>query len=185
MTNLKNRRSLIDHINEKKAKYAVEVGVKYGGFSKFILKNTGIEKLYSIDPWEINEELTAKENPVTVYDICKENLSPYGERSEMIKAYSPQICSKFENEMFDFVYIDGLHDYESVKKDIIGWFPKVKKGGIIAGHDYSNHWPGVILAVDEFVKTIECTLYLTGTENGNVEGIDLDGGEPSWWIIKQ
>jgi len=38
--------------------------------------------------------------------------------------------------VFDFVFIDADHTYESVKKDILAWYPKVKKGGIIAGHNY-------------------------------------------------
>lgn len=49
----------------------------------------------------------------------------------------------------DFVYIDAAHDYESVKADIAAWWPKVKPGGILAGHDYCEAWPGVKKAVDE------------------------------------
>lgn len=54
----------------------------------------------------------------------------------------------FIDEMFDFVFIDAGHDYESVKNDLESWYPKVKKGGIIAGHDI--HAPGVAKAVNEF-----------------------------------
>lgn len=46
------------------------------------------------------------------------------------------------------VYIDAKHDYESVKKDILAWLPKVAKGGYISGHDYVPEW-GVMRAVDE------------------------------------
>jgi hypothetical protein len=42
-----------------------------------------------------------------------------------------------------------MHDYENVKADILAWKPKVKPGGIMAGHDYGPHAPGVIKAVNE------------------------------------
>ena len=41
------------------------------------------------------------------------------------------------------------HTYEAVKRDISAWRKKVKKGGILSGHDYSQNWPGVVMAVNE------------------------------------
>ena len=55
----------------------------------------------------------------------------------------------FPNESLDFVFIDAGHMYEEVKEDISLWLPKVKPGGVISGHDYSNKWPGVAAAVNE------------------------------------
>jgi hypothetical protein len=46
------------------------------------------------------------------------------------------------------VYIDANHTHEEVKKDIQAWLPKIKKGGIISGHDYGG-WEGVTQAVNE------------------------------------
>lgn len=51
----------------------------------------------------------------------------------------------------DFVYIDGLHTYEQVKKDIKNYLPKIKKGGVIGGHDYHPAWSGVVSAVVESI----------------------------------
>ena len=48
------------------------------------------------------------------------------------------------------MFIDASHAYSDVIIDIESWFPVVRPGGIIAGHDYYNRWPGVIKAVDEF-----------------------------------
>lgn len=178
---LKNRRELVHYVNGLSIQNAVEVGVRHGHYSKFILDNTNVNKLYAIDPWEVNAEL---HNPNEAYQNCKNKLDPYGERAQMIKALSPEICSEFEDESIDFVYIDALHDYESVKKDINGWYPKLKKGCIISGHDYAPRWPGVIQAVDEFVKENSLELNLTGVGAENNE-IEEDGGEPSWWFVKQ
>jgi hypothetical protein len=63
------------------------------------------------------------------------------------------------------VYIDASHDYESVKEDIIAWLPKVKKGGIICGDDYTPGWPGVMRAVNEVF-------------NNQVNKI----GHQQWWV---
>jgi predicted O-methyltransferase YrrM len=66
--------------------------------------------------------------------------------------------SLFSDEYFDFIYIDGNHSYDAVKDDLTKWYPKLKKGGLIAGDDYSklaeeklfNYNFGVKRAVDEF-----------------------------------
>ena len=63
---------------------------------------------------------------------------------------SIEASKKYEDNSIDFVFIDANHDYDYVKKDIEAWFPKVKTGGVIAGHDYHKHWKGVVKAVDEF-----------------------------------
>ncbi len=63
--------------------------------------------------------------------------------------------NRYENETIDFCFIDGSHEYEDVKKDILAYLPKVKKGGILAGHDYDRIWQGVINAVDEILGKVE------------------------------
>ncbi len=50
---------------------------------------------------------------------------------------------------FDFVFIDADHGYEAVAADIDAYLPLVRPGGIVAGHDYADNWPGVMRAVDE------------------------------------
>ena len=72
-----------------------------------------------------------------------------------IKSISWEAAVKFNDASVDFVFIDADHEYESVKKDIAAWLPKVKKGGIISGHDYFNPC-GVKQAVDEiFNNSVE------------------------------
>ena len=66
---------------------------------------------------------------------------------ELIKSDSCDAASLFENESVDFVFIDGNHWYDYVKKDIEAWLPKIKKGGMISGHDYQE--AGVSTAVGE------------------------------------
>jgi hypothetical protein len=68
----------------------------------------------------------------------------------------------------DFVFIDASHDYESVMADITAWLPKVRRGGVLAGHDYLlPNFPGVIRAVDEVLGTVR-----------------VDHMRTSWWWEK-
>jgi predicted O-methyltransferase YrrM len=61
----------------------------------------------------------------------------------------------FKDESLDAVFIDADHSYEAVKMDIQNWMPKVRRGGILAGHDYNSAWPGVIRAVNEILPEAE------------------------------
>ncbi len=184
MEQLKDRKQFAKLIDEVGAKVIVEVGVRDGYFSKYLLDNTSVEKLYAVDPWELNSELMS--DPEGIYNICKNNFKPYGERAEMVKGYSPSAAEMFEDESLDFVYIDGAHDYESVKNDIDAWYSKLKKGGILAGHDYHlEDWPGVYNSVNEFVAKNNLELNLTG-----IVGIDFsdpchDGAKQSFWFTKK
>ena len=99
------------------------------------------------------------------YQASLKNLEPIMDKITLIKNDSLNEATKYEDGYFDIVYIDASHDYESVKKDILAWLPKVKEGGIISGDDYVSVWPGVIQAVNE----------IFGNEINIV-------GEQQWWI---
>lgn len=175
-----NRHEFIKFLGSTPIKRGVEVGVRDGGFSAVILTYTNLERLYSVDPWEKNSELN---DPDTAYKSTLNNLGRFGERSRLIKGYSPDVCELFADNVFDFIYIDGLHTYEAVRDDIAGWYPKIKDGGVIAGHDYSaKDWPGVVRAVDEFVTTNDLKLGVTGIDSQNYWTDEL---QSSWFFIKE
>ena len=67
------------------------------------------------------------------------------------KDYSYNIINDLEDKSFDFIYIDGNHEQHEVERDITLCLPKLKKDGVIAGHDYHKNWPGVMEAVDVLV----------------------------------
>jgi hypothetical protein len=68
----------------------------------------------------------------------------------LIKSHSLDIVGTYEDESLSLCFIDGSHEYEDVKADLIAWLPKVKKGGVLAGHDYDNtNHKGVRMAADE------------------------------------
>jgi|ETNvirenome_6_85_1030632.scaffolds.fasta_scaffold08475_2 hypothetical protein len=97
----------------------------------------------------------------------------------VMRGFSYNTHIYFDDRHMDFVYIDGDHSYEAVKQDIADWWPKIKQGGILAGHDYNDTNQGTIDAVNEFAEQNSLNLKITGTapEKG-------DAGAPSWVIIK-
>jgi hypothetical protein len=70
---------------------------------------------------------------------------------QAIRGQSADAATLFPDGYFDMVYLDADHSYESVKADLKAWLPRVRPGGWIAGHDYTDSWNcgGVIRAVNE------------------------------------
>lgn len=174
---LKNRTNFVDLINEKKYRIGAEIGVRHGAYSKYLIENSNLTVLFSIDPWERNPELLDRMEE-TYKNAC-ENLKSV--KSKILRHYSENIVGNFKDESFDFIYIDAQHDYDSVKKDISNWYPKLISGGCLAGHDYHERWFGVKKAVDEFCQQNNLELFLTGIGDRYGEG---DYNFPSWYIFK-
>ncbi|MBP8926767.1 MAG: class I SAM-dependent methyltransferase [Pseudomonadales bacterium] len=147
-----------------------EIGVHLGGFSEQILGHAAPRKLILIDPW-------------LYFPDPEYQQSWYGEsgaqgQAEMDQRYE-KVCTRFEEQIaagrievqrglsqdvlaglpddhLDWIYIDGDHSYEAVKRDLELSFAKVRNGGFIAGDDYQlGKWwkDGVVRAVNEFIGT--------------------------------
>ena len=99
----------------------------------------------------VKKDVMVYGNDIVVEDIKKEFFinTRHFDNIELIEDYSYNVVDNFEDKSIDFIYIDGEHDYESVKKDIELYLPKLKDSGIIGGHDFSTQWPGVRRAVNE------------------------------------
>jgi len=80
------------------------------------------------------------------------NTQDLHDKFELMVGKSAEIAEKIKDGILDFVFIDADHRYEFVKADILAWLPKIKNGGIIAGHDYIPTYSGVMQAADEIFK---------------------------------
>jgi Methyltransferase domain len=139
----------------------VEVGVCRGEFSDVILAQWP-GTLYLVDPWSPLDDYKETYDHEQNYKECTERLSKYQGRAVFVRQTSLDATQFFDDGSLDFVYLDANHEYESVLKDMEAWYPKVKKGGILAGDDYGAmpeqqidfgngiHYFGVKRAVDEF-----------------------------------
>lgn len=147
---------LIDLFKEKRFKVGVEIGTDWGGYARDICNRYPELKLYTIDPWIPYNEGNEAKNAINMIEFeyeARRLLAPYN--CEILKMTSMEAVKKFEDESIDFVFIDGNHEYEYVYEDIIEWTKKVKKGGIVCGHDYKedpSRKYGVIKAVNQYVE---------------------------------
>ncbi len=92
-------------------------------------------------------DIAAKTN---VFSIFMKNIGYSDVDNVSILNMDSESASKLiEGRPFDVFFIDADHRYEYIKRDIGLWLPKVKKGGILCGHDYSTPHPGIIKAVYE------------------------------------
>jgi len=117
-------------------KSMVEVGC-YTGESTVVFANCFKEAtIYAVDIWR--KKLSNVEELFDARVRWHTNI-------EKIKQPSVMASKRFEDSSLDFVYIDGNHSYSSVRQDILKWLPKIKKDGVIGGHDF--HYEGVAGAV--------------------------------------
>lgn len=116
-----------------------EIGVERGLYSEELCKANPDLKLYCVDPWQAYKgyrDHVSQEKLDGFYAEAKERLAPYN--VEFVRKFSSEAVLQFEQEPLDFVYIDGNHRLEHVIFDIKVWSHVVRKGGIIAGHDFKK-----------------------------------------------
>ena len=142
-----------------------EIGVRYGENAEYLLDVLDINRLYLIDPYDAYEEYQEDWNNEMMTEAERIAQMKLGntDAGRFVKKYSDDAIADLPDNL-DFVYIDGNHEYEYVKNDLSNYYPVVKKGGILAGHDYTKSWPGVVEAVNEFTheRGLEVTKDLWG-----------------------
>lgn len=120
-----------------------EVGVYKGELMRVVLRSplaNYLKHYYAIDPWEVHDDhwhgATKKQWDGMYWSVAK--YMPWFPALKVIRMVSTEAARMFPDSSLDFVYIDGDHAYESVRRDIAAWLPKVRNGGLIGGHDYVN-----------------------------------------------
>lgn len=137
-----HRNEMLDLL-DLKDKACAEVGVFNGGFAREILKRNPA-KLYLIDPWVHQADETYPDDSNLsqgkfdqMHASLKSEFAP-DPRVEIIRAFSLQASERIESGSLDFVYIDANHTLEHCLVDIALWYPKVRPGGWICGHDFTS-----------------------------------------------
>ena len=170
------RGDLAKKFAEEKFFMGAEIGVADGRFSEYMCKHIPNLKLLCVDPWAPykgnNRYLGySRRDHRPNEELARERMATYG--AMMFKGFSMDALKEVGDDVLDFVYIDANHDFDYVMEDIVGWGRKVKKGGIISGHDYYafNH-SGVKEAVDAYAYFHKFEVFTT------------DENEPSWFFYK-
>ncbi len=175
-------------------KVGVEVGTERGFYAETLCKANPVMKLYCVDPWIAHSDY--KEHVFTNvmdrnYEITKERMTPYN--CELIRKMSRDALGDFEDESLDFVYLDGNHAFESVVHDVYEWSKKVRKDGIISGHDYvrpktfqgaQNDYQHVVDALDAYTEAYKIRPWFVLGRNAKIPGETRDNAR-SWLFIKK
>lgn len=135
-----DRGDLPEFFKNRGYKVGVEVGVYKGDYTKQ-LASTGM-KVYGIDPWKAygdygNNRSGFQMRQDELYEIAKRTVAQSPGVTLMRKT-SLDALNDFKDGSLDFVYIDGHHGFRYVADDIWEWSKKIRKGGVIAGHDYGR-----------------------------------------------
>lgn len=159
----------------------VEIGVSFGDYSECLLNKTNLKKIYLVDPWLGGEPSLGRndyhgdqETQNKKYDfVCKRFQDK--DRIAIVRKTSVEASKDFPDNYFDFIYIDAIHTYESVKEDMESWYPKLVNGGLFSGHDYSTlrSKAGLVKAVNEFSNKVGTTITLVGRRC------------PTWYFFKK
>ena len=153
---MKSRSQLHTLLKDPKTAIVAEIGCAEGYFSADICR-WGIKKLYMVDNWHKIEGQKGDGNFEN--DWHNKNYNDAMERVagfnvEVLRGISWNMADKIPDNSLDLVYIDCCHMYECVVEDLKAYYPKVKSGGIVAGHDINNTAYGVERAVHEFCNSI-------------------------------
>ncbi len=172
--------SLLNSLNLKG--HGAEIGVQQGEFSKIIRATWKGKYLHLIDRWRSDDDYkdianvsdeTHKQFYFKVLNLFADDQGVF-----VYKMDSNFAAQQFPDNYFDWIYLDADHSYDGCKKDLNVWYPKLKPGGIFAGHDFLNgNIPagefGVKAAVEEFIQDKEVQLSVTSEDLWK-----------SWYLIK-
>lgn len=168
-------------------KVGAEIGVYKGAFTKLFAEE-GF-KIYAIDPWMAfsgqGRTLNRKDRQNFLFEHTSRLLKPYS-NALIIRQTSMDALQYFDDGSLDFVYIDGDHDFRHIAEDIFEWSKKVRKGGMVSGHDYFSTHPKARNTIVHVAPIIDSYTKLFKVENVWTLGRDFHKNNKamSWLFIK-
>jgi len=158
---------LAELLKDNNHKIGAEIGVWKGDFTYNIFELLpSIEMLYCVDPWIMYDDYKKslqsnnfiKADYENIFKNFKKRMKKFEDRITIIRSMSEEALKIIPDRYLDFIFIDANHSYEYAKQDIINWSPKVKKGGLLSGHDYGRNKYSdieVTKAVDELIPNVK------------------------------
>jgi hypothetical protein len=181
---INNRREdLPEFFKDRGYRVGAEIGVYKGDFTRLFCQN-GF-KMYAVDPWlAYSDYFHLKADQAQMereYERAKIKLAPYD--CTIIRKIALEALNDIPDESLDFVYIDGNHDFLHATEDIWWWSRKVKRGGVISGHDYWNgrhqHLCDVKWVLDGITQALHIkNWYVIGEED------KPQHTKPSWFWLR-
>jgi predicted O-methyltransferase YrrM len=140
------------------AKTIVEVGTWLGG-SAMAFAATGAN-VYCVDTWDARTSGMGKlydregGKDSVLLQLCRRAKEHLFRNLFLLPLPSSEAAEVFPLKA-DLIFLDAEHSYDAVAKDIQIWWPHLRTGGILVGHDFSLRWPGVIWAVRKFLPSYQ------------------------------
>jgi predicted O-methyltransferase YrrM len=125
----------------------LEIGARYGSSSLMILKSLNVKKYYIVDPFEIyadyaddgfHKVLEERSGDDLFNDLIRRLAKFKSVYYLRYFSHDQRIFRSIREDSLDLVFIDGNHEYEYVLRDLVNYWPLVKKGGIICGDDFHS-----------------------------------------------
>ncbi|KAL4425800.1 hypothetical protein ABPG75_009816 [Micractinium tetrahymenae] len=141
---IKSRVELGELLEKEGFSTGAELGVQRGEFSKTLLDSWRSCKSYlMVDAWQHQENYNEAANVDDAwqqqnYELAQQAVAAHAGKARLLKMYTSEAAKLVADASLDFVYIDARHDFCGAAEDIALWWPKVMRGGILAGHDYLN-----------------------------------------------
>ena len=182
-------------------KKGVELGVQRGGFASEVLERwPSCEEYVLVDIWKAQANYVDDANvddsfQEMRYKATLRNTERWATVRKICRNFTTVCAKTFPDDYFDFVYVDARHDRKGCFEDIATYWPKLRSGGVMAGHDYvrqtdlqrnqnwtvnydgtvDHTWDIVQGAVDEF--------FMSGTPatNPHYRQVTVGYGEKKWW----
>lgn len=153
--------SQIPHLLESDRELVgIEIGCAFGVSTEYLLKELR-GTLHGIDPYfeyvDWNSDVLNSEVNHSNYNQLIFRTKVFGDRFVHHKLTSDDAVQNFLDDSVDYIFIDGLHTYEQVLKDCRNYYPKLKAGGLLSGHDYRTI-SEVRRAVDEFADSVGASI---------------------------
>lgn len=145
---------IVGLIREHGLQTGVEIGVNRGRNMERVLQQCPDFQWIAVDDWRVGYEgMEAKQRKAQRADFMQVKARWPGNIT-LIEAGSEEAVG-LVNGPVDFVFVDGDHEYEGCLADIDLWLPKIRPGGVMAGHDFGDRFPGVEKAVRERFEDFE------------------------------
>ena len=179
---------------EMRLNTGVEIGVEKGKNAQTMFEIIPGLKLFGVDPYKQHPQASY------AYDAARRGWDDKrlqnwkrqclnrmkGKNFALFEGFSEDVVKRIEDNSLDFFYLDADHSYDFVMQDIILWGRKIRKGGIISGHDYypnkdrSPRRAKVTQAIDDYTNVHGIKFYITSEDHSVLRG-DI---YPSWFWVK-
>ena len=169
-------------------RHIAEIGTERGLFARALAKYNPEATIYCVDAWtpfKGYRDHVNRKKLEEFYQVAKHRLAPYN--CKIIRQFSLDAVRDFDDETLDAVYIDADHSFQAVTNDICEWGKKVKRGGIISGHDFEIHKGPSYIHVKEVVKAyVEAyrvkPYFVTNTDEDDPETESAKTARSFMWI---